>query len=43
MTEAKYKEGMANIDTMIALLKKQIALYEKMKIGIEQHRAKESK
>ena len=43
MTEAKYKEGIDNIDTIIALLKQQIALYEKMKLGIEQHRDKERK
>ena len=43
MTDDRYKEGMANLDTMIVLLKEQIALYEKMKVGIEQHMEKKEK
>jgi hypothetical protein len=43
MTEARYKEGIANIDTIIAELKKQIALYAQMKVGLEYKRDMERK
>ena len=43
MTEARYKEGIANIDTIIALLKQQIALYAQMKVGLEYKRDMERK
>jgi hypothetical protein len=43
MTEARYKEGIAKIDTIIAELKKQIGLYARMKDGLEYKRDKERK
>jgi hypothetical protein len=43
MTEDRYKEGIENIDTIIALLKQQIALYAHMKDGLEYKRDKERK
>jgi hypothetical protein len=43
MTEARYKEGIDNIDKIIALLKQQIGLYARMKDGLEYKRDKERK
>ena len=43
MTEARFKEGIDNIDKIIALLRQEIALYTQMKVGLEYKRDMERK